>query len=168
MKNFPALKCYTSENQYNALKVIRDTKSITPVLTDGRSSKTLGSLVRSAWIQEREYADNKVTRMGWFLTKEGENAIQIYEADQEVKRLIKEDQTKKLEHFKKRYSEYHALVTRLNSIKKEKERLEKDVWLLDCELAPLISHLLHWEKQQLCRRLTEELDKQTTKKESDE
>lgn len=161
MKNYPALKCYTSENQYNALKIIRDTKSITPVLTDGRSSKTLGSLVRSAWIQEREYADKKVTRMGWFLTKDGENAIQVYEADQEVKRLIKEDQAKKLEQFKKRYPEYRALIKRLEAIKKEKEQVEKQVWAADCELAPLINHLMDWEKRQLIRRLCAELDDQT-------
>lgn len=163
MKNYPALKCYTSENQYNALKIVRDTKNIVTILKDGHASKTLGSLVRSGWIQEREYADKKVMRMGWFLTKEGENAIQVYEADQEVKRLIKDDQAKKVEQFKKKYPEYYAVEVALTKLIDEKAKLERKRTEMKYELRSYISHLCPGETNRLVEMLNAkiEMDKMT-------
>lgn len=79
-QNLPALNRYTSSTQYEALCKIRETKSIVPIVFAGGSSRTLGALVRSAWIKSETYTDDQgVTREGWFVTPEGEHAMKLYE-----------------------------------------------------------------------------------------
>jgi hypothetical protein len=121
MKNYPALKCYTSKNQYDALVAIRNSKTIMGLIQDGRSSKTLGSLLRSLWIQEREFVDDEgIRRMGWFLTSEGNNAMVAYESVAEAKQKFEEERTHKIDLFMSKYPELHAL-------RKEKALLESKV-----------------------------------------
>ena len=79
-QNLPALNRYTSSTQYEALCKIKETKSIVPIVFAGGSSRTLGALVRSAWIKSETYTDDQgVTREGWFVTPEGEHAMKLYE-----------------------------------------------------------------------------------------
>lgn len=83
-QNLPALNKYTSLRQYEALSVVRDTKSIVELVHKGSSSKTLGSLLRSMWIVARVYVDEAgVTREGWFVTPDGEHAMKMYEKRRE-------------------------------------------------------------------------------------
>lgn len=125
MKNYPALKCYTSENQYKALVKIRDTKSIMGLITDGRSSKTLGSLLRSMWIQEREYTNDEGIRcMGWFVTDEGANAITTYESVYEAKKKLEEEKNRKIQSFIDRWPELEALRQERNEVEEHLAELK--------------------------------------------
>lgn len=98
-ENLPALNKYTSATQYEALKEISETNSIVKIAQQGRSSKTLGALIRSMWIKQKDYTDaNGVLREGWFVTDEGQHAMNVYKVkydrEQEEARKYAERVTK--------------------------------------------------------------------------
>lgn len=79
-QHLPALNRYTSPAQYEALKEIKTSKSLLALIMRGSMSKTIGSLVRSAWIKSLTYSDDAgVLREGWIVTEAGEHALQLYE-----------------------------------------------------------------------------------------
>lgn len=88
-QHLPALNRYTSPNQYEALQDIDKTKSLTPLLMKGSMSKTVGSLIRSAWVSAQNVAgDDGVMREAWVITDAGRHAMQMYEAKMEEQRKM--------------------------------------------------------------------------------
>ena len=80
-QHLPALNRYTSPQQYEALKQVQKTKSLTPLLMKGSMSKTVGSLIRNAWITANNYTDKDgVLREGCAINDAGKHAMSIYEA----------------------------------------------------------------------------------------
>lgn len=86
-EHLPALIRYTSPNQYEALKEIKESKSIINLLMKTYISKTVGSLMRSAWIKPVNYTDSEgVVREGWDVTEAGQHAMNMFEVKLEEKR----------------------------------------------------------------------------------
>lgn len=86
-QHLPALNRYTSPNQYEALQEIDKTRSLTALLMKGSMSKTVGSLIRSAWIVADNYTDEQgVVREGWAVSEAGKHAMRLYEAKVEEQR----------------------------------------------------------------------------------
>jgi len=149
MKNFPALKIYTSDRQYEALVSIRDTKTIMGLITDGKSSRTLGSLLRSQWITEREYeANNGVRTVGWFLTPEGENAIQVYEVEQEYKNAIRKREQACKDNFDKKFPAFAEKLEELLALADSYKVLRKEVLSMREELKEIVKPL-SWQDQRV-------------------
>jgi hypothetical protein len=102
-ENLPALNKYTSQTQYEALVEINETNSIVKIVQQGRSSKTLGALIRCMWIKQKDYTDvNGVLREGWFVTAEGLHAMSVYKVkyDREQEEARKyEERVAKFEGF---------------------------------------------------------------------
>jgi len=99
-ENLPALNKYTSGTQYEALMVIDETKSILKLVQNGGSSRTLGALIRSMWIKQKDYTDdNGVLREGWFVTDEGKHAMSIYKVKYDREQEAKREQDKRVEKF---------------------------------------------------------------------
>ena len=99
-ENLPALNKYTSSVQYEALMVIDETKSILKLVQNGGSSRTLGALIRSMWIKQKDYTDdNGVLREGWFVTDEGKHAMSIYKVKYDREQEAKREQDKRVEKF---------------------------------------------------------------------
>lgn len=120
-EHLPALIRYTSANQYEALKEIKESKSIINLLMKTYISKTVGSLMRSAWIKPVNYTDSEgVVREGWDVTEAGQHAMNMFEAKLEEKRKEDERQAvirearsaKKQELFKEALVYYRVLRTR--------------------------------------------------------
>jgi hypothetical protein len=92
-EHLPALKRYTSAKQYEAMQKINDTQSVVKLLMDGAWSRTLGALLRSAWIAPHTYTDaDGVVREGWQVTDAGRHAMTLYEAKLEEQRQTEERQ----------------------------------------------------------------------------
>ena len=90
-QHLPALNRYTSPNQYEALKEIKESKSIINLLMKTYVSKTLGSLMRAAWISAVRYTDSEgVIREGWDVTEAGQHAMRMFELKLEEKRKDEE------------------------------------------------------------------------------
>jgi hypothetical protein len=107
-ENLPALNRYTSATQYEALKEINETNSIIKIVQQGRSSKTLGALIRSMWIKQRDYTDdNGVLREGWFVTDEGLHAMNVFA---EKERLKEEEKERERERFRSLVDNMDALA----------------------------------------------------------
>jgi len=103
-ENLPALNKYTSSTQYEALLEIDKSKSILNVVMNGSSSKTLGALVRCMWIKQKDYTDdNGIVREGWFVTDEGQHAMNIYK----VKYDREQEETRK---YKERVDKFEVLL----------------------------------------------------------
>jgi hypothetical protein len=102
--HLPALKRYTSQAQYDALKSIDDTKSIKELVFSGSSNRTLGVLVRSAWINTFTYIENEVKHEGWCVTDAGKHAMTLFEAHLRLEQ-IKEEKRKSV-----RENYYEALL----------------------------------------------------------
>jgi len=102
--HLPALKRYTSQAQYDALKSIDDTKSIKELVFSGSSNRTLGVLVRSAWINTFTYVENEVKHEGWCVTDAGKHAMTLFEAHLRLEQ-IKEEKRKSV-----RENYYEALL----------------------------------------------------------
>ena len=88
--HLPALKRYTSQVQYDALKTIEETKSIKALVFSGNSNRTLGVLVRSAWINTFPYVDDGVKYEGWCVTEAGKHAMTLFEAQLKIEAVKKE------------------------------------------------------------------------------
>ena len=85
-ENLPALNKYTSLVQYETLKEINETNSIVKIVQQGRSSKTLGALIRCMWIKQKDYTDDSgVLREGWFVTEEGLHAMNLFAEKERVR-----------------------------------------------------------------------------------
>lgn len=103
-ENLPALNKYTSSTQYEALLEIDKSKSILNVVMNGSSSKTLGALVRCMWIKQKDYTDdNGIVREGWFVTDEGQHAMNIYK----VKHDREQEEARK---YKERVDKFEVLL----------------------------------------------------------
>ena len=90
-QHLPALNRYTSPHQYAALQEIQKSKSLTALLMKGQMSKTVGSLIRSAWITPITYTDDAgVVREGWTVSDAGHHAMKIYDAKLEEQRKVEE------------------------------------------------------------------------------
>lgn len=131
-RNLPALNKYTSAVQYEALKEINQTNSIVKIVQQGRSSKTLGALIRSMWIKQKDYTDdNGVLREGWFVTEEGLHAMNLFaekeKAKQDEANRVAELLTKfeKACIFLKEKSEHNR--PEIAYLKLEIEKLEKEI-----------------------------------------
>jgi hypothetical protein len=132
-ENLPALNKYTSAVQYEALVVIDETKSILKLVQSGGSSRTLGALIRSMWIKQKDYTDdNGVLREGWFVTDEGKHAMNIYKVkyDREQEEKRKQDErVDKFEGFLVSYLEvYQTNIPKITSLREEIAELEKVIF----------------------------------------
>jgi len=146
MRNYPALKCYTSKTQYEMLKELQGNPSISNIVTTGRS-KTLGSIFRSRWVEEREYTDDKgVVRTGWFLTADGENAVTVYEQVEERKAKDKAETQEVYEKFCKKYHEALTIEIQWRKLKEQADRLEKEA---EAIAYPKFGHLIDKLKREL-------------------
>ena len=132
-ENLPALNKYTSQTQYEALVEINETNSIVKIVQQGRSSKTLGALIRSMWIKQKDYTDaDGVLREGWFVTDEGLHAMSVYkikyDRQQEEARKC-EERVAKFEGFLLAFIEVsEANNPRIASLREEIAELEKAVY----------------------------------------
>jgi hypothetical protein len=129
-ENLPALNKYTSQTQYEALVEINETNSIVKIVQQGRSSKTLGALIRCMWIKQKDYTDaNGVLREGWFVTAEGLHAMSVYKVkydrEQEEARKYAE-RVDKFEVFLLAFVEVsNANEPKIASLREELAELEK-------------------------------------------
>ena len=103
-EHLPALKRYTSQVQYDALKSIEDTKSIKDLVFSGNTNRTLGVLVRSAWINTFPYVEDGVKYEGWCVTEAGKHAMTMFEEQLRLEQ-IKEEKRRSV-----RDSYYEALL----------------------------------------------------------
>jgi hypothetical protein len=94
--HLPALKRYTSQIQYEALQSIEETKSIKDLVFSGSSSRTLGSLVRSGWINTFSYTQDGVQHEGWGITDAGKHAMALFA---EKLRIHEEEDAKHMARF---------------------------------------------------------------------
>ena len=92
-EHLPALKRYTSQVQYDALKSIDETKSLKDLVFSGNANRTLGVLVRSAWINTFPYVENGVKYEGWCVTEAGKHAMTLFEEHLRLEQ-IKEEKRK--------------------------------------------------------------------------
>lgn len=131
-ENLPALNKYTSQTQYEALVEINETNSIVKIVQQGRSSKTLGALIRCMWIKQKDYTDtNGVLREGWFVTAEGLHAMSMYKVklDREQEEARKcEERVAKFEGFIVAFVEItEANNPKIAALREELAVLEKEV-----------------------------------------
>jgi hypothetical protein len=117
--HLPALKRYTSQAQYDALKSIDDTKSIKELVFSGSSNRTLGVLVRSAWINTFTYTENEVKHEGWCVTDAGKHAMTLFEAHLRLEQ-IKEEKRKSV-----RENYYEALLHAYDIEQSTRQRREE-------------------------------------------
>jgi hypothetical protein len=98
-EHLPALKRYTSQVQYDALKSIEDTKSIKDLVFSGNSNRTLGVLVRSAWINTFPYVDDGVKYEGWCVTDAGKHAMAMFEEQLKIDQIREEKVKVQIEKY---------------------------------------------------------------------
>ena len=124
--HLPALKRYTSQVQYDALKTIEETKSIKALVFSGASSRTLGALVRSSWINTFPYVEDGVKHEGWCVTDAGKHAMGIFAERLRLQQIEEDKQTE-------RYKVYHKCL--------------RDAYFLDSNTAARREELrLEWQK----------------------
>ena len=117
--HLPALKRYTSQAQYDALKSIDDTKSIKELVFSGSSNRTLGVLVRSAWINTFTYVKDEIKHEGWCVTDAGKHAMTLFEAHLRLEQ-IKEEKRKSV-----RENYYEALLHAYDIEQSTRQRREE-------------------------------------------
>ena len=131
-KNLPALNKYTSTVQYEALKEINETNSIVKIVQNGRSSKTLGALIRSMWIKQKDYTDDSgVLREGWFVTEDGLHAMNLFAEKEQAK----QDEANRISELLVKFEKACLILKEksegnrpeIASLKLEIERLEKEI-----------------------------------------
>ena len=131
-ENLPALNKYTSATQYEALKEISETNSIVKIAQQGRSSKTLGALIRSMWIKQKDYTDaNGVLREGWFVTDEGQHAMNVFAEKERIKKEAEELQAKRfdtlIESMRILSEVVHKHEARFTELNTEMLQLKKEI-----------------------------------------
>lgn len=131
-ENLPALNKYTSAVQYEALKEINETNSIVKIVQQGRSSKTLGALIRCMWIKQKDYTDDSgVLREGWFVTETGLHAMNLFAE----KEKAKQDEVNRVAGLLDKFEKACLLVKEksernrpeISYLKLEIEKLEKGI-----------------------------------------
>lgn len=131
-RNLPALNKYTSAVQYEALKEINETNSIVKIVQQGRSSKTLGALIRSMWIKQKDYTDeNGVLREGWFVTEEGLHAMNLFAEKEQAK----QDEANRIAELASKFEKACLILKEksernrpeISYLKLEIEKLEKEI-----------------------------------------
>jgi len=95
-EHLPALKGYTSQAQYDALKSIEETKSIKALVFSGSSSRTLGALVRSAWINTFPYVEDGIKYEGWCVTDAGKHAMAMFAERLRLQKIEDDKKAQKL------------------------------------------------------------------------
>lgn len=129
-EHMPALRKYTSPHQYEALQQIGETKSITPLLMRGASSKTVGALLRSMWIAPHTYTDAEgVVHEGWQVTDAGTHAMRMYEAKLEEQRQYELRQERIRQEQAARETELYGIAVnyfRALKVQKAYERMADD------------------------------------------
>jgi hypothetical protein len=119
--------------------VIDETKSILKLVQNGGSSRTLGALIRSMWIKQKDYTDdNGVLREGWFVTEEGQHAMSIYKVKYDREQEAKREQDKRVEKFEGFLVAFvevsQANNPRIATLREEIAELEKIVFTAKNEL----------------------------------
>lgn len=150
-ENLPALNRYTSAKQYEALSIVRETKSIVELVHRSSSSKTLGSLIRSMWIKTQVYTgEDGVTREGWFVTPDGEHAMKMYEKRLEIAEERERAEQSIVDEVYQRCLEWHRA-------KDERTYHAQEYARLDAHVAKLLSQLQN--EPRLSRSRVDELAK---------
>ena len=160
-EHLPALKGYTSQAQYDALKSIEETKSIKALVFSGSSSRTLGALVRSAWINTFPYVEDGVKYEGWCVTDAGKHAMNMFEEHMKIEK-VKEEKRKSL---KDNY--YEAVLHAYELERDTKQRREElSIELRKLDLQTELSNqtmrgrsylLSHSEQREVIARVQQEL-----------
>jgi len=124
-KNLPALNKYTSLVQYETLKEINETNSIVKIVQQGRSSKTLGALIRCMWIKQKDYTDDSgVLREGWFVTEEGLHAMNLFAE----KERVRQEEVDRIAEISSRFEKACLILKeRSEANRPEIQRLEKEI-----------------------------------------
>jgi len=160
-EHLPALKRYTSQVQYDALKSIEDTKSIKELVFSGNTNRTLGVLVRSAWINTFPYVEDGVKYEGWCVTDAGKHAMNMFEEHMKIEK-VKEEKRKSL---KDNY--YEAVLHAYELERDTKQRREElSIELRKLDLQTELSNqtmrgrsylLSHSEQREVIARVQQEL-----------
>lgn len=95
-EHLPALNKYTSQAQYDALKSIDETKSLKKLVFSGSSSRTLGALVRCAWINTFPYVEDGIKHEGWCVTEAGKHAMSMFEERLRLQKIEDDKKAQKL------------------------------------------------------------------------
>ena len=122
-EHLPALKGYTSQAQYDALKSIDDTKSIKALVFSGSSNRTLGVLVRSSWINTFPYVEDGVKYEGWCVTDAGRHAMAIFAERLRLQQIEDDKQTERFNVYRARLKAAY-LLDRSTAARREELRLE--------------------------------------------
>lgn len=160
-EHLPALKRYTSQVQYDALKSIEETKSIKELVFSGNSNRTLGVLVRSAWINTFPYVDDGVKYEGWCVTEAGKHAMTMFEEHMKIEK-VKEEKRKSLkDNYYEAVLHAYELERDINQ-RREELSIELRKLELQTELANQTmrgrSYLLsHSEQREVITRVQQEL-----------
>jgi uncharacterized UPF0160 family protein len=153
-ENLPALNKYTSRVQYDALLEIDKTHSILTIVMNGASSKTLGALVRSMWIKQKDYTDESgVIREGWFVTDEGKHAMNVYkvkfEQEQEQKRKF-EERVNKFEQFLVKFIDLSQInKPKIALLREQIAELEKEIYNVNGEVIALAKLIPQYEQNKI-------------------
>jgi hypothetical protein len=131
-ENLPALNKYTSAVQYEALKEINETNSIVKIVQQGRSSKTLGALIRCMWIKQKDYTDDSgVLREGWFVTENGLHAMNLFAEKERVRKEEEELKAKRVDTLivsMQNLSEVvHKHEARFAELQEEMSQMKKEI-----------------------------------------
>jgi hypothetical protein len=160
-EHLPALKRYTSQAQYDALKSIEETKSIRDLVFSGNSNRTLGVLVRSAWINTFPYVDNGVKYEGWCVTDAGKHAMTMFEEHMKIEK-VKEEKRKSLKdnYFEALLHAYELerdTKQRREELSLELRKLEVQIELSNQTMRGRSYLLSHSEQREVIARVQKEL-----------
>jgi hypothetical protein len=166
-EHLPALKRYTSQVQYDALKSIEDTKSIKDLVFSGNSNRTLGVLVRSAWINTFPYVDDGIKYEGWCVTDAGKHAMNMFEEQLRLDQ-IKEEKRKAVcdnyyEALLHAYDIEQSTRQRREELSLELRKLEWQVEQANSILRSRSYQLSNGEQRDAVSRAQKELAQRTNK-----
>jgi hypothetical protein len=130
-EHLPALNKYTSQAQYDALKTIDETKSLKKLVFSGSSSRTLGALVRCAWINTFPYVEDGIKHEGWCVTEAGKHAMSMFEERLRLQKIEDEKKAKRVVEYRDRviyaYTLERDTKERLNELQTEWQKLTDDI-----------------------------------------
>jgi hypothetical protein len=140
-EHLPALNRYTSPTQYEALVEIEKTKSLVGLLMKGSMSKTVGSLIRSAWVQAHTHTDEDgVLKESWIVTDAGQHAMSLYNVKKEEEKKEKE----RLDAVKKTLFDASVTYYKLQRVIEKYKRSKDD---LEVKIANLKDHCYKHERE---------------------
>jgi hypothetical protein len=163
-EHLPALNRYTSPTQYAALQEIDTNKSFVTLLMQGSMSKTVGALLRSAWIKPETRTEDGVVRECWIVTDAGKHAMKLYEHKQaEAKRLqeVHEANVKRLkEENERRKKERQERVNRLHAASLKYYFAEADLRNLENHVKMCAMGLYHEESKEIIENARQEVERE--------